>query len=89
MNTEHDRDAEPAEAVRGDQAHRERAAREQGLGQRVRREPEALGYLGDPLPGLGAQLALPVERLGGGADGHASLGRHVTDGHPPHLHSSG
>ena len=38
---------------------------------------------------LGAELALAVERLGGGADGHAGLGRHVTDGHPPHLRSSG
>src|SRR5206468_1836720 len=89
LRAEHDRDAEPAETIRGDQAHGERAAREQGLGQRVRREAEALRHLGDPLPGLGAQLALPVERFGGGANGHAGLGRHVTDGHPPHLRSSG
>jgi len=89
LRTEHDRDAEPAETVRGDQAHREGTAREQGLGQRVRREAEPLRRLGDALPGFGAQLALPVEGLGSGADGHAGLRRHVTDGHPPHLHSSG
>jgi hypothetical protein len=32
-----------------------------------------------------SELALPVERLGGGADGHAGLRRHVADGRPPHL----
>ena len=85
LGAQHDRDAEPAETVAGDQAHRERTARQQRLGQRVRREAESLRRFGDALPRLGPELALPVECLGGGADRHAGLRRHVADGHPPHL----
>ncbi len=81
LRAEHDRDGEPAEAVRGDQPDRVAAAGQQSLGQQVRPETEPLGRGLYPLPGLGPQLAAPVERLGHRADRYPGQGGDVSDGH--------
>src|SRR5262249_11286854 len=83
LRAQHDRDAEPPEAVGGDQSDRVGAPGQQRPGQHVRREPELTRGGGDPLSGLGPQLALAVERLGRGADRNARLGCDIPDRRPP------
>jgi hypothetical protein len=76
----HDRDAEPAEAVGGNQPHREGAAGEQPAGQRVRLVAELLGCLLDALDGAERQGTASVERLGYRARRDPGQAGHVGDG---------
>ena len=72
LGAEHDRDAEPAEAVVVIRPDRVGPPASRPAGQRVRLEAElARRPRCTRSPGLAAQLPAPVERLGGRADRHA------------------
>ena len=83
LGAQHHRDAEPAEAVGGDDADGVRAPRQQPSGQHVGREAQLACGRGDPVPGLGTEFALAVQCLGSGSDRDARHGGDVTDGDPP------
>jgi hypothetical protein len=71
LDAEHDRDREPSERVRGEDADRVRAAGDQAASQRVGLEAELLGRGEHALAGRGAELATSVDGLGRGAHRHA------------------
>jgi hypothetical protein len=72
--------AEPAVAVGRDQADGEGPLAQQALRQVVGPEAQALGRGAHGGTGLIAQLALPIQRLGHGADADARSVGHVANG---------
>ena len=76
----HDGDREPAEAVAGDEAHREALSAMQALREVVRAEAHLLRDGSDLGPRLLLQAAAIVEGLRNGADADLGHARHVVNG---------